>query len=265
MFDLGRGEHEVSVSASPPWIQLDDGSAIAGRRTGATGWTSTGSKLAPGWRSGDDHRDRGRPAAGHHRTSRHWNPADVTRASLRGFAEGQGVVSIEPEHFTRNVAAGAYRWATVADYGRTLSGMRAEAPVDAASATPGKDSPCLEYRMYLLTAGPVEVTAITAPTLNFVPDRGVRYAVSIDDEAAADRHAGAAGLPGAEPQCGVGEIRGRQRALRQIPAHHRRGGLPHAEDLDGRSRGGDAEARGRPRAACKPSYLGPPESFHVAP
>jgi hypothetical protein len=27
------------------------------------------------------------------------------------------------------------------------------------------------------------VSAITAPTLNFVPDRGVRYAVSLDDEA----------------------------------------------------------------------------------
>ena len=37
--------------------------------------------------------------------------------------------------------------------------------------------------MYVLTPGDVEVTAITAPTLNFVPDRGVRYAVSIDDEA----------------------------------------------------------------------------------
>jgi hypothetical protein len=61
--------------------------------------------------------------------------------------------------------------------------MRALGPVDAPSATPGKDSPCLEYRMYLFTAGAVEVTAITAPTLNFVPDRGVRYAVSLDDEA----------------------------------------------------------------------------------
>jgi hypothetical protein len=92
------------------------------------------------------------------------------------------VVSIEPEHFTRNTAAGSYHWQRIADYGRTLSGMRAEAPVDASGATPGKNSPCLEYRMYLFTTGPVEVTAITAPTLNFVPDRGLRYAVSIDDE-----------------------------------------------------------------------------------
>ena len=60
--------------------------------------------------------------------------------------------------------------------------MRAEAPVDAPEATPGKDSPCLEYRMYLFSTGPVEVTAVTAPTLNFIPDRAVRYAVSFDDE-----------------------------------------------------------------------------------
>lgn len=66
----------------------------------------------------------------------------------------------------------------IADYGRTLSGKRAAAPVDA----PGRDSPSLEYRMYLFTAGPVEVNAITAPTLNFVPGRGLLYAVSIDDE-----------------------------------------------------------------------------------
>ncbi len=112
-----------------------------------------------------------------------FNPPGLTRDNLKGFVEGQGVVSIEPEHFTRHTAAGAAQWVKVEDYGRTLSGMRAEAPVDAPSATPGRDSPCLEYRMYLFTPGPVEVTAITAPTLNFVPDRGVRYAVSFDDEA----------------------------------------------------------------------------------
>ena len=60
--------------------------------------------------------------------------------------------------------------------------MRAEAPVDAPSATPGKDSPCLEYRMYLFSTGKVDVAAILAPTLNFIPGRGLRYAVSFDDE-----------------------------------------------------------------------------------
>ena len=60
--------------------------------------------------------------------------------------------------------------------------MRAIAPVDAPSATPGKDSPCLDYRMYLFSPGRAEVTAILAPTLNLIPRRGLRLAVSFDDE-----------------------------------------------------------------------------------
>jgi lysophospholipase L1-like esterase len=111
-----------------------------------------------------------------------FNPAQPTRESLEGFVETDGYVAIEPEHFTGGTAAGANHWFRIADYGRTLSGMKAYAPVDAPSAVPGKDSPCLEYRMYLFNGGAAEVTAITAPTMNFVPDRGLRYAVSFDDE-----------------------------------------------------------------------------------
>ena len=77
--------------------------------------------------------------------------------------------------------AGANRWTLIPDYGRTLSGLRADGPVDVVS-TPGKDSPVLEYQMYLFTTGPVSVNAITAPTLNFLADRDVRYAVAFDDE-----------------------------------------------------------------------------------
>jgi hypothetical protein len=61
--------------------------------------------------------------------------------------------------------------------------MRAEAPVDAQPRVPKGASPHLEYKMYLFSSGRVEVTAITAPTLNFIPDRPVRYAASFDDEA----------------------------------------------------------------------------------
>ena len=111
-----------------------------------------------------------------------FNPAEVTRNSLQGFVESDGFVSIEAEHYTRKSDAGANRWIKIDDYGRTLSGLRAMAPVDTPGATLGKDSPCLEYQMYLFSTGKVEVAAILAPTLNFVPGRGLRYAVSFDDE-----------------------------------------------------------------------------------
>src|SRR5262249_40961701 len=39
-----------------------------------------------------------------------FNPVGVTRNNLRGFAEGQGVVSIEPEHYSKKNDSGDYRW-----------------------------------------------------------------------------------------------------------------------------------------------------------
>jgi hypothetical protein len=48
--------------------------------------------------------------------------------------------------------------------------------------TPPAGSPCLEYKMYLFDSGKVQVTAILSPTLNFVAGRGLRFAVSFDDQ-----------------------------------------------------------------------------------
>ncbi len=180
VFNQGKTPFDFTATASAPWIVLSATQGAVGpdQRIGVSvDWNQAPAGSAQGTIT-----LRG---AGSEVTVavEAFKPAEVTRDTLQGFAEGQGVVAIEPEHYGKRTESGANRWTKVDDYGRTLSGMRAMGPVDAPSATPGRDSPCLEYRMYLFTTGPVEVTAITAPTLNFVPDRGVRYAVSFDDEA----------------------------------------------------------------------------------
>jgi hypothetical protein len=109
------------------------------------------------------------------------NPQMPSRASLDGYVEADGYVSIEAEHFTRKVDAGDVSWDTIADYGRTLSSVTVF-PVTAASVNPPSNSPRLEYKMYLFHAGKVEVEATLAPSLNFVPGRGLRYAISFDDQ-----------------------------------------------------------------------------------
>jgi hypothetical protein len=43
-------------------------------------------------------------------------------------------------------------------------------------------APVLEYRMYLYKPGKFDVLTTFSPSLNFVPGRGVRYAISFDDE-----------------------------------------------------------------------------------
>jgi hypothetical protein len=55
-------------------------------------------------------------------------------------------------------------------------------PVTAASVMPPAASPRLEYQVLVPQAGEVHVDLITGPTLDFVPGRGIRVAVSFDDQ-----------------------------------------------------------------------------------
>jgi hypothetical protein len=111
-----------------------------------------------------------------------FKPSDIKPGDLKGFAEGEGVVSVEAEHFTSKSEMTDRKWVRIEGFGHTLSGMRANAETDAAPAIPGKDSPCLEYKMYLFTTGVLEVLSTFAPTLNFIPGRPLQAALSFDDE-----------------------------------------------------------------------------------
>jgi hypothetical protein len=111
-----------------------------------------------------------------------FNPENITPESLQGFVEGEGFVSIEAEHFTKLTGTGTRQWIRIENYGHTLSAMRATSPVDAGPASPGKDSPSLEYKMYLFNAGTFDITSIFSPSLNFIAGRGMQYAISFDDQ-----------------------------------------------------------------------------------
>ena len=108
-------------------------------------------------------------------------PETPARASLDGFVEANRYVAMEAEHFTRQTGAGEARWERIPGFGETLSGMSAF-PVTAASIEPPQSAPTLEYRMYLFDSGDFDVQTTLAPTLNFVPGRGLRYAISFDDQ-----------------------------------------------------------------------------------
>jgi hypothetical protein len=111
-----------------------------------------------------------------------FKPRDIISGTIPAFIEGEGVVSIEAEHFTKNIDSGDSRWGKIEDYGHTLSAIRAFAPADNLPAIPGKNSPCLEYQMYLFSKGTFDVTAVFAPTLNYIEGRGLRYGISFDDQ-----------------------------------------------------------------------------------
>jgi hypothetical protein len=71
----------------------------------------------------------------------------------------------------------------IPNLGRTLSGVTA-LPVTSPSRAAGGSSARLEYSIFLFDSGAITVKAYVSPTLNFSGAKdGVRYAISFDDEA----------------------------------------------------------------------------------
>jgi Glycosyl hydrolase family 115/Gylcosyl hydrolase family 115 C-terminal domain len=103
-------------------------------------------------------------------------------AEITGFIENNGVIAIEAEHFTNKHDTDKVSWQKLPDLGSTLSAMT-PTPATAASDTAptSQTSACLDYQLYLFHAGANTIETILAPTLNFVPGRGLRFALGLDD------------------------------------------------------------------------------------
>ncbi|MDZ7260662.1 MAG: glycosyl hydrolase 115 family protein [candidate division KSB1 bacterium] len=179
VFNRGQTPFKFSATTSAPWIRLSTTKGTVTKELRL--WVSIDWKKAPAGVANGSVKITGPKGKEVTIKISSFNPSEPTKASLDGFVEANGYVSIEAEHYTKKVDAGPVRWEKIEDYGRTLSSMTIF-PVTARSVTPPENSPCLEYKMYLFHTGTVEVEAIVAPTLNFVPGRGLRYAVSFDDQ-----------------------------------------------------------------------------------
>jgi hypothetical protein len=182
-------------------------------------------------------------------------PQDLTRESLDGFVESDGYVSMEAVHYDKNVDAPSARWDKIDDLGRTLSSMSV-LPVTAESVMPPRDSPRLEYKLYLFDPHTVEVEAILAPTLNFVPGRGLRYAISFDD-----------GVPQIIDALAQHTVKDWETSVkdgvRKVTSTHSPAGTGyHTLKFWMVDPGVVLEKLVVNLGGVKPSYLGPPESFH---
>ncbi|MFH0757017.1 MAG: glycosyl hydrolase 115 family protein [Bacteroidota bacterium] len=97
------------------------------------------------------------------------------------FAENNGIVSMEAGHFQHAIDGDQVHWVEVPNLGRTLSSM-STLSVTALPSTVGGDSPRLEYEFCIRDTGTFEISSFLSPTLNFLNNQGLRFAVSVDDE-----------------------------------------------------------------------------------
>ena len=256
VFNRGQSPFTFAATVNAPWIILSEwqGRIEQEKRIGVSvDWTRAPLGLQAGSitiAGSDDQVVRVKTTS--------FRPAFPKREELQGFVQGGGYVAIEAPHYSRKLDQPSAQWERLEDLGREDSAMTVF-PVTAESRSPGRDAPCLEYEMYLFDAGLVRVEAIFDPTLNFVPGRGLRYAIAFDDEPPqvidllADRSTEAWATS-------VKDSVRKSTSTHTIAArgYHRLKvwmvdpGVPLQKlvvDLGG----------------VKPSYLGPPESFHSVP
>lgn len=142
--------------------------------------------------------------------------SEAQLAAAKGrFASLDGPIAFAATSATRKTEVGGVRWETVLDYGR-LDAALAIYPVTAPSVLPPNLAPTLEYSVYLPREGHYEVTLVLGPVLNFVPNRGMRIAVSFDDQPAQvlDIFAEQGGLPFGNRLSGTQAARDNARFLR---------------------------------------------------
>jgi len=178
LFDLGKTPVNFTIETSAPWIAVSKTSGTVNEQEQeillSVDWNKTPTDSASAEGSvivrSDDRR-----VATYTLGELHVNLMPET---IHGFIEGDGYVAIEAADTAERSADGATHWEELPGYGETRSAMTVF-PVTAESNTESKAA--LAYKMYLYDSGSFEMQAILAPTLNFVPGRGLRFAVSVDD------------------------------------------------------------------------------------
>jgi hypothetical protein len=181
VFNSGDLPFQFTAAADNPWIHLSEESGTVTKNVRL--WVNVDWAKAP---SGDGKgsvliQQENGPSV---RVRVHsFKPAAPKPSSVEGFVEANHYVSIEAEHFSRKTGASGVNWERIPGFGETLSGMSVF-PVTAASFGLADPAPTLEYRIWLFESGSFKVEATLAPTLNLVPGRSLRFAVSVDDQPA---------------------------------------------------------------------------------
>ncbi len=256
VFNRGAAPFRYSSSSSDPWLTVDPKEALVTgdlRVRVSIGWGRVpwGRHSATVTVRGPDDRTVAEIAVPVN------NPGEAVPQSAGEFAEADGMVSIEAAHFSRASGSGDLSWSVLPDFGRTLSGVTSF-PVTSPSSTPAPGSPRLEYDLFLADGGHAEVDVIAAPTLAYVPGRGLRYAISLDGQApqvidlSADDNSGR----GWERMVSDGVHHSRSR-------HAVAGAGRHVLTLWRVDPGVVFEKIVIDRGGLRPSYLGPPESLRI--
>jgi len=108
------------------------------------------------------------------------NTAPSPGAPPGAFVETDGHIAIDAPHFARAIGQGGVEWRDLGGLGRTTGGVTTF-PVLAPDSIPGGASPRLTYDLQFSAPRDVTIEFHCAPSLDFQPGEGLRFAWSLGD------------------------------------------------------------------------------------
>jgi hypothetical protein len=179
VFGKGTRPFQVAVTAEQPWVVLtEDKASTVDRRY----WVEIDWQNAPVGRSAGTIVVSGDGAKVRIRVPVEKATADQFAAARGRFASLSGPIAFAAASANRRGAVDGTRWENVPDYGRG-DGAVTVYPVTAGSRIPPQSAPYLDYDLFLPRGGDYEITLIVGPVMDFVPDRGMRVAMGLDENA----------------------------------------------------------------------------------
>ena len=179
VFAEGTRPIEFTIEADKPWIVLtEDATPRLDRRF----WIDIDWAKAPTGASTGTLSVRGKRGTVDVKVLATKASDEQARGAKGRFASLAGPIAIAAPDASKKVDVSGVRWEEIPDYGRGVSAMSIF-PVTAESVLPPQPAPQLEYPVFLPRAGASQVTLVLGPVMDFVPDRGMRIAVALDDQA----------------------------------------------------------------------------------
>jgi len=181
LFNTGKQEIRWKAASSEPWLKLDEtqGSFTTGQRL----WLNIDWDKAPKGNEITARIDFQSNGGDQTLVVSVFNPISPARDKVRGFIESHGYICMEAEHFTRRHDRGDAAWKVVPKLGRCgdsviIDHATVESRLDAEAIR--KFSPALDYDIHTFSDGEFLLHLDCLPTKPTSPNRGVRLAISID-------------------------------------------------------------------------------------
>ncbi len=172
------------------------------------------------------------------------------------YKEADGYISIEAAHFSKAINAKNTSWKVLPDYGKTADGVTT-VPVTAAKNNIDKNSTHLEYNFFARDSGTVKINAYLSPSIDFTNSGGLHYAVSVDDEQPQMINIHQKNTEGDWGKSVANNIR------ILTSTHQLKNSGLHTLKFWRVDAGVVLQKLVLDFGGLKPSYLGPPESFHT--